>query len=208
MGNARGKQTVQNDRSTKEIIEQKAISILSEKGYDAASIREIAEASGVTKPVIYYYFKSKENLCHYLISSGLEEFRHQLEAVCEDGREGTFEHIVRAVQVQFDFCKGNTEFVRFLYALNFGPDRKKINYDFHAYGMDILRIMTGLMRRGSEEGLIRRGKEETAVYYLRGIVNTYVMLYVDGRGELPPDLARTIVTDMMNGLGPSNPDAE
>ena len=203
MRNSQNKQADRNAPSTKEIIERNAITILSENGYDAASIREIAEASGVTKPVIYYYFKSKENLCHHLIRSGLEGFRKQLRAVCEDTCDDTLEQIVRAVQIQFDFCEGNTELVRFLYALNFGPDRKKIHYDFYSYGMENARILTELMRRGSDKGLIRRGKEETAVYYLRGIVSTYVMLYVDGRGKLPPGLARTIVTDIMNGLGPS-----
>ena len=202
MSNSRGRQAVQNALSTKEIIERQATTVLSEKGYDAASVREIAEASGVTKPVIYYYFKSKQNLCHHLIDSGLEGFRRQLKAICEEKCDDVFEQMVRAVQVHFDFCEGNTAFVRFIYALNFGPDRKKIDYDFYSYGMENLRILTELMRCASERGLIRRGKEETAVYYLRGIISTYVMLYVDGRGGLPPGLARTIVTDMMNGLGP------
>ena len=201
MSNSRGKQVVRNAISTKEIIERQAITILSEKGYDATSVREIAEASGVTKPVIYYYFKSKQNLCHHLIHSGLEGFRRQLKAVCEEPCDDMFEQMVRAVQVHFDFCEANTAFVRFIYALNFGPDRKKIDYDFYSYGMENLRILTELMRCASEQGLIRRGKEETAVYYLRGIINTYVMLYVDGRGGLAPDLARTIVADMINGLG-------
>jgi hypothetical protein len=58
------------------------------------------------------------------------------------------------------------------------------------------------MKRASRAHIIRPGKEETAVYYLRGILSAYVMLYVDGRGDLPSGLARAIVTDLVNGLGP------
>lgn len=192
-----------NAASTKEKIEREAITIFSEKGYDAASMREIAEASGVTKPVIYYYFDSKDNLCHHLVSSGLEEFHRQLEEACNGEAGDIFEQVVGVVQTHFEFCRKNTDFVRFLYALNFGPDRKKIKYDFAAYGMEILGLMTEPMRRASRAGIIQQGKEEVAVYYLRGIISTYVILYVDGHGDLPAELARTIVTDMIRGLGAS-----
>jgi AcrR family transcriptional regulator len=188
--------------STKEIIERNAITLFSEKGYDATSMREIAESSDVTKPVIYYYFKSKENLCHHLIRLGLEEFRQQFQKTCEAEADDMFDQLIRAVEVHFEFCRGHVEFVRFIYALNFGPDRKKINYDFHSYDMEIFRMLMGLMRRISRAGVMRKGKEEAFVYYLRGIINAYVMLYIDGQGELPPRLARTVVTDIVNGLGP------
>ena len=39
-----------------------AVQIFDRKGYAAASVREIAEAAGVTKPVLYYHFGSKEGL--------------------------------------------------------------------------------------------------------------------------------------------------
>ncbi|MBI4832186.1 MAG: hypothetical protein HY801_11690, partial [Candidatus Lindowbacteria bacterium] len=38
--------------------------------------------------------------------------------------------------------------------------------------------------------------------YLRGIINDYVMSFLDGRGDLPPELAKIIVADMVNGLRP------
>ena len=199
----RRKKTNSNAAPTRERIIRKAITIFSEKGYDATSMREIAKASGVTKPVIYYYFDGKEDLCHHLISSGLEEFRKRIGEVCNGENDSLFEQIVRMVQIHFDFCRGHTEFMRFIHALNFGPDRKKINYDFAAYGMQLFQMQAGLMRRASEAGIIKKGKEEVAVYYLRGIISTYVMLYVDGRGELPANLAQTIVTDMVHGLGAS-----
>ncbi len=202
MKSAEGNRDSATSLSTKERIQREAITIFSKKGYDATSMREIAEASTVTKPVIYYYFKSKENLCNHLISSAMEEFRQQIRGVCEGSSGDVFEQLVRMVQIHFDFCRGHMEFVRFIYALNFGPDRKKIDYDFYSYGMEIFRMITGVMCRASEAGMIREGKEETAADYLRGIINMYVMLYVDGRYDLPPELARTIVTDMVNGLKP------
>jgi AcrR family transcriptional regulator len=190
-----------NSNSTKKTIEESAISILSEKGYAATSMREIAEASGVSKPVIYYYFKSKENLCQYIIQSGLESLQQQLREVCEEVSDDVFEQLIRTVELNFEFCRSRVMFVRFMYALNFGPDRKKINYDFQSYSIENSRLLTGLITRASDAGLIRSDKVEATVDYLRGIITTYVMRYVDGRGELPSELPRTIVTDIISGLG-------
>lgn len=39
-----------------------ALQLFAEKGYEATSVREIALAAEVTKPTLYYYFKSKEGL--------------------------------------------------------------------------------------------------------------------------------------------------
>lgn len=196
------KQGVSTSLSTKEIIEREAIALFSEKGYDATSMREIAGAAGVTKPVLYYYFDNKENLCHHVISSGLDDFLQRLQSACEEEAEGIFEQLVRVVDIFFDSCEGEADFMRLFYALSFGPDRKKFSYDFHSFDREMFRMLSGLMRRASETGIIRSGKEEAAVYYLEGIINTYIMLYIDGDGELQPELARTIVTDMVKGLGP------
>jgi len=38
-----------------------ALSLFSKKGYEGASVREIIEEAGVTRPVLYYYFKNKED---------------------------------------------------------------------------------------------------------------------------------------------------
>lgn len=57
-----------NENSMKEKIKSKAFSLMAKKGLKDISMREIAEACGVTKPVLYYYFKDKEDLCYSLIT--------------------------------------------------------------------------------------------------------------------------------------------
>ncbi|MFT4185835.1 MAG: TetR/AcrR family transcriptional regulator [Micrococcaceae bacterium] len=47
---------------SKERILNNAIAMFTEEGYDKVSMREIAEAAGVTKPALYYHFNSKEDI--------------------------------------------------------------------------------------------------------------------------------------------------
>ena len=51
-----------------------AIEILARKGYHATSTREIVEAAGVTKPMLYYYFGSKAGVCQAGIRRISQEF--------------------------------------------------------------------------------------------------------------------------------------
>src|SRR6202161_2652063 len=48
--------------STRERILNVALELFTEKGFDGASLREIAERLGVTKPAIYYPFASKDDI--------------------------------------------------------------------------------------------------------------------------------------------------
>ncbi|WP_163508888.1 TetR/AcrR family transcriptional regulator [Fodinicola acaciae] len=45
---------------TRQRIQQVALELFGEYGYDKTSLREIAERLGVTKAALYYHFKSKE----------------------------------------------------------------------------------------------------------------------------------------------------
>lgn len=47
---------------TKQRIVRTALQVFLEKGYDAASLKEVARQAGVTKGGIYHYFESKEQL--------------------------------------------------------------------------------------------------------------------------------------------------
>ena len=50
-----------------------AIPLFARLGYGSASVRELAEAAGVTKPTLYYHFGSKEDLFHELVRYHLDE---------------------------------------------------------------------------------------------------------------------------------------
>jgi AcrR family transcriptional regulator len=59
------------------------------QGYDATSLREIADRLGFTKAALYYHFQSKEQILGALLEPAnelLAEFIARLEAA--DGREG------------------------------------------------------------------------------------------------------------------------
>jgi len=66
--NAFNKRTVEGRTSkgeqTRELIVETALRLFRERGYDATTMRAVAEEAGVSLGNAYYYFKSKEHLLH------------------------------------------------------------------------------------------------------------------------------------------------
>lgn len=49
-------------RDTRARIQEIALRLFTEQGYESTSLREIAETLGVTKAALYYHFKTKEDI--------------------------------------------------------------------------------------------------------------------------------------------------
>jgi len=73
MAEVKGKQI-----SKKTLILETAKDIFSQKGYDDSSMDEIALKAGVPKSLIYYHFKSKDELLQEVISNFFKEYENLL----------------------------------------------------------------------------------------------------------------------------------
>lgn len=62
---------------TRARIQQVALELFSEQGYEKTPLREIAERLDVTKAALYYHFKSKEDIVRSLV----EDYVGQIDAV-------------------------------------------------------------------------------------------------------------------------------
>ena len=62
---------------TRARIQQVALELFAEQGYEKTSLREIAERLDVTKAALYYHFKSKEDI----VASLLADYTAQLDAL-------------------------------------------------------------------------------------------------------------------------------
>ena len=71
-----------NRNDTRSRIQDVALQMFIDKGYEATSLREIAEELGVTKAALYYHFDTKEKIVTSLIDDRVE----RLEALVEWGR--------------------------------------------------------------------------------------------------------------------------
>ena len=67
--------------NTRQRIQQVAVELFTEQGYDATSLRQIAERLGLTKAALYYHFRTKEDIA----VSFFEDYGHAVEDLTEWG---------------------------------------------------------------------------------------------------------------------------
>lgn len=83
----RGHRTMNVERSEarRSAILHAAACVFDEKGYTASRVEDVATAMGVTKGVIYYYFRSKEEIFVEVMATGISGAIARLEAVLARG---------------------------------------------------------------------------------------------------------------------------
>jgi AcrR family transcriptional regulator len=68
----------EDDRGRHRAILETAARVICEKGYEGASIQDIAEASGLTKAGLYHHIRSKEHLLLEIMNYGMDVFEEQV----------------------------------------------------------------------------------------------------------------------------------
>src|SRR5688572_23391551 len=76
-----GRIKTENNSSRKEIIVEKAANLFKEKGYKAASMRDLAEVVGVEAASLYNHIKSKSELLHVICLDVANRFTNKIDEV-------------------------------------------------------------------------------------------------------------------------------
>ena len=71
------------EQSARSRLLEAGVKLFSEKGYANTSVREIVELASVSKPILYYYFKSKEGMFRSILDYALRQQEHMLAEALE-----------------------------------------------------------------------------------------------------------------------------
>ncbi|MBI5343469.1 MAG: TetR/AcrR family transcriptional regulator, partial [Deltaproteobacteria bacterium] len=120
------------DVAVRERLLKSALGLFNRKGYAGASVREIVEAAGVSKPVLYYYFRSKEGIYLDLMREGFSRFDALRDAL--RGEVGSAAERIRGLcGGAYGLLRDRIEVVRLMYAIYYGPPQGAPFFDFEAY---------------------------------------------------------------------------
>ena len=150
-----------------------ALGLFTQRGYAATTVRELVAEAGVTKPVLYYYFGSKEGLFLELMRTHFA----RLEAVVDRHRQG--EGSVRArltamLDSAFAYVQQDRDFVRLMHAVYFGPPDEAPWFDFDAYHQRYHDLIARLVEEGIERGEFRRENAADMAWIVLGTISIAV----------------------------------
>lgn len=192
--------------SAKRRILSAAIDLFSRKGFHAASVREIAEEAGVTKPTLYYYFGSKEGL-GLAIMGQAEETIETSVARMTGGLTDVRARLVGFVEAHFVACRENESLARFLYSLTFAPSEAKPRFDTGRIHHGVRDSLTAILAAVAEQGVVRAEQMEEANLVLTGIINIYLLAFLNHGLVLDHERAELAVRYFLDGLRADGPGA-
>jgi len=159
-----------------------AVEIFERKGYAATSVREIVEHAGVTKPALYYHFRSKEGLLIAALELAVGEFETILGEVVR-AAGGARARLTRLCVRVMDTTRSKSSLVRVAHAVYFGPREAAPPFDFRVFD----RLLRGGLRRIVDDGVaageIRRAAATDAIEAVASVMMLGVDQHADGRRD-------------------------
>jgi AcrR family transcriptional regulator len=135
-------------------ILESAIAVFARKGYAGASVQDILQASGFSKPMLYYYFKSKAGLFRAMLDFAYDEsFRRMKQAASE--ADGCESRLIAVAGALFDFAEQNQHLMRLVLATVFAAPEEipsgSINLSKRQRNFE---FVLGIIREGRKHGEI------------------------------------------------------
>jgi AcrR family transcriptional regulator len=188
-------------KTSAEQILHVAIKLFSQKGYEATSTREIAEAAGVTKPMLYYYFGNKDGICKAATKHFADHFFARLEAFMRKDRQPR-EAIVGFICTHFEFMESHQheDVARFFVGLCCGPERDRFAEDIRTLDQQGHALFRDFAARIARAGVLRPGCEDDFAMSLHGMIAAWHMAHIVEGVELSRAIAERIVDNLLEGF--------
>jgi AcrR family transcriptional regulator len=176
-----------------------ALELFSSKGYDAASVREICETAGITKPTLYHFYGSKEGVYRALVDGALEDFRRQIARALADpgGARVRLQHVARTY---FENARARRDLVRFILGLIHNPPSSAPATDFPRFYDELVGGIAAAVEAGVARAEFVPGRTDLRMLMYMGALGEALCGYlIVGRPELSPALADALVDAVTAG---------
>lgn len=177
--------------------------VFAEHGFQAATMADVARAAGVSYGVVYWYFASKDELFHALMTAEEDALRGRIEAAVaaapvDDLRGG----LRAAVGATFAFFADDREAAALLFrdASLLGAAFEK--HLFSIYGR-FLDDLTGVLQDSQDRGTVRRAPPRLVAFAVASLVTSVALRRLRTDDGLDVAGAADLVVDLLfEGLNP------
>lgn len=184
------------------------IQLLSEKTFSEISMDLVAERSGFSKPMIYYYFQNKEGY-YKALTAHLLEIAKNLMAKVYDPEKSLRENLLRYANFRIDFVRDNpgiaNAFISVITDPNIGLLIDEMQEQF-----DIMRLefIDPMFDRAIEKGEIPDSVNRTMVMMMLNSVLVSITVKMINKiqchEEINPEEVVNIIFDGISSYGEDN----
>ena len=188
---------------TEERLLDAALTLFAKKGYEAASVREIIEATGVTRPVLYYYCSSKEDLFKRLVHWKHDEAYRELGRIVSE-TQGCAHRLRAIIRGSFAFCAADPRVPRLMFQTAYGPAIPGIAEFMEEVGKLRFLVVHRVMQDGLNAGELEGGDAASLSLIFCCVMDQHINVLSrlpNPKKRLAPELADGVVDVFLHGVG-------
>lgn len=180
-----------------------ALSLFSEKGYSATSVRDIIGAAGVTQPTMYYYFDDKLGLFLELLKTKYESVLRELQSTI-DTVEGARARLHAIISRSFRFCADDPRVPRLMFQTAYGPPIEEIKQHLDRLASERFGLVRSVIEEGSISGELSTSSADGLALAFCCLMDQHINVLSrldDPQSYLTPELANWLIELFFDGAG-------
>jgi len=194
--------TARRELVEKQIFEH-AIQLFAERGFAGTSLQDIADATGLTRPALYYYVNNKEDLLRILVRQETEDFAANLAAIGTDTARTPVER-VRAMVYESALRQANDP-ARFRLLVRSEAELPEDVFAVYSEGRrQVLKAYTDVITEGVHAGMLRPVDPRICALGLLGMSNWIAWWHHPGDRRTAPEIATEIADLATAGITPAD----
>ena len=172
----------------KQSIMDAALQLFADNGFENTSIDSIANHAGISKGLLYSYFKCKDDLLYQILTSGMQKFSESFHS------EMTMEDFVAGIENAFEYITENRDFYKLYTIISVQPKvTKNIGVLTNEYD-SLYHNMVDLFKRHFGEQRAARELSLLSVI-MKGF--SIVSVFSDEQNVIPVDSLKNTIMDLI-----------
>ena len=171
------------ESNARQRILETATDLFAEKGYTGTYVREIVEKAGVSKPVLYYYFQSKEGLFYAILEWAADVQQKILNEIVEASGP-VLDRFLYLYRRTYAGIQEYHSLYKMIHSLIYGPRQGSPEYDYSKYQHRMFDAVKQIYAEGLSAGEVKKADADEVAFLVLSLID--FCLNMD---EVIPELA-------------------
>jgi AcrR family transcriptional regulator len=166
---------VEHDKRQKKILE-KALAVFMEEGFEDATYQKIADKCGITRTILYLYFKNKKEIFIYSIKQFLMSIEEKLTSIRANNSLSCQEKLTKVLFAIFQLFEQNIKLLLVLIDYLLHISKKDVNPAIRVRRRIIKaqHILTNIIIDGVKSGELKKVNIKKTKNYLYSFIESAV----------------------------------
>jgi len=185
---------VEHDKRRKKILE-KALTVFVEDGFEDATFQKIADRSGITRTILYLYFKNKREIFTYSIKQLLLNVEEKINVIRSDDSLDSVEKITNVLSIIFRLFEQNRQLLSVVLDYLLLLSKGDINPEerVRRRTVKLRHILSSLVIEGVKSGELKKIKVKSAHDYLYSFIEAAIFQLVVLKRKNLDELNETVI---------------